>query len=74
MISRGTLRGKSLDSDCYKARTSSNEYGAEDNRVFCYGLMDCMTEEMLNKCRECKANVINAEPPKGAEKEQNDGK
>ena len=74
MISRGMLRGKSLDADCYKARTSSNEYGAGDNRVFCYGLKDRMTDEMLNKCRECKANVINAEPPMGDRKEQNDGK
>lgn len=69
MISRRTLRGKPLDTDCYKARTSSNEYGAEDKRTFCRGLMDCRTEEMLQKCRECKANVINAEAPKEADHE-----
>lgn len=63
MISRAQLRGKPLDDDCRIARQSSHEYGMNDNRVFCYGLMDRMTDEYLQKCRECGAFVDNAEPP-----------
>ncbi len=61
-ISRAKLRGKPLDKDCKKANRTTNEWGPEDNRVFCYGLIDYTTESFLPKCRECKANVIYAEP------------
>lgn len=36
MISRAKLRGKKLDEDCKGACTSTNEYGPDDDRVFCY--------------------------------------
>ena len=61
-INRAKLRGKLLDEDCKSARRSIHEYGYEDNRVFCYGLADCMTDECLTKCKECGAFVYNATP------------
>lgn len=66
-INRAKLRGKPLDDDCKLARQSSHEYGDEDNRVFCYGIMDCMTDEYLTKCKECGAFVHNATPLKECE-------
>lgn len=62
-INRAQLRGKPLDSLCKRARTTRHEYGMHDNRVFCYGLYDCMTEEILDSCKNCKAHIDNAEPP-----------
>ena len=64
-IGRDKVRGKPLDHDCYKAHTS-REYGPDDPRVFCYGLEDMMTDELLKKCKLCKAHVSNAEPLKEA--------
>lgn len=64
MIDRAKLRGKPLDKDCYGAIRSRHEYGLQDDRIFCYGLMDLMTEELLDKCKECKAHVDNAGPIK----------
>ncbi len=61
-ISRAELRGTSLDEDCKKAQISKYEYGPKDNRCFCYGLINCENDEYLDKCRECKAFVDNAEP------------
>lgn len=61
-ISRAKLRGAPLDENCKKAKISKNEYGPEDNRYFCYGLIDCKNDEYLDKCRECKAFVDNAKP------------
>ena len=46
---RAAQRGKPLDDDCRKANISTHEYGMSDERKFCYGLMDCMTEELLDK-------------------------
>jgi hypothetical protein len=63
-ISRAKLRGKPLDNDCRRAYRTTNEYGKEDNRVFCYGRIDYTTEELLPKCKECQANVKNAKPIK----------
>lgn len=63
MKNRAQLRGKPLDADCKRAYTSRHEYGPEDDRVFCLGLIDFMNDEYLDKCRTCKANVYNAEPP-----------
>lgn len=63
MISRAKLRGKKLDEDCNKAYTSTNEYGSDDDRVFCYGLVDCSTDDLIEKCRNCKALAYNATPP-----------
>lgn len=60
---RAQTRGKPLDKDCKIAIISMHEYGTENNRKFCYGLMDMSTEEPLEKCKECKAFVNNAEHP-----------
>lgn len=62
---RALQRGKPLDEDCYKAKTSTNESGLNDKRIFCYGLIDASTEEHIEKCRECKAFAFNAKPLKG---------
>ena len=59
-ITRAMLRNKPLEKDCYKANTSSHEYGSDDNRIFCLGLMDLMTEELCDMCKTCKAHVNNA--------------
>lgn len=61
-IGRDKVRGKPLDHICYKAKISRYEYGPDDPRVFCYGMEDCMTDELLHRCRRCKAYVDNAEP------------
>lgn len=63
MISRAKLRGKKLDEDCKRAYTSTNEYGQDDDRVFCYGLVDYSTDELIEKCKNCKALAYNAAPP-----------
>lgn len=62
MISRAKLRGKKLDEDCKRACTTTNEYGPDDDRVFCYGLIDCSTDDLIEKCRNCKALAYNATP------------
>ena len=62
MISRAKLRGKKLDEDCKRACTSTNEYGSDDDRVFCYGLVDCSNDDLIEKCRNCKALAYNATP------------
>lgn len=63
MISRAKLRGKELDKDCKTAHTTSHEYGLDDDRVFCYGLVDYSTDELIEKCKNCKALAYNATPP-----------
>ena len=71
MINRAKLRGKPLDSDCKYAHRTTHEYGAKDDKVFCYGLYEDMSDwKIRRKCRECKAYVDNAEPLKAGE--QND--
>ena len=55
IISRAKMRGKALDYDCKKAKISTNESGPQDNRLFCYGLIDCSTDDYLKKCIECGA-------------------
>ena len=62
VISRAEMRGKKLDDDCVKAKICSNEFGLNDNRCFCYGLIDCSTESYLEKCIDCGAFVDNAKP------------
>ena len=62
MVNRAILRGEKLDDDCKKANTLTNEYGPQDNRLFCYGLVDCSTESYLEKCINCEALVDNAKP------------
>lgn len=60
-ISRADLRGKPLNFDCRRARTTRGEYGKKDYRVFCYGLYRERTEEIREECLNCKAYVMNAE-------------
>lgn len=62
MISRAKLRGYKLDEACKQANTTTNEYGLDDNRVFCHGLYNCRTDEIIEKCLHCKAFVYNAKP------------
>lgn len=61
-VNRARLRGKPLDSDCKTAKTSTGEYGNDDRRVFCYGIIDSMNDEYLEKCKVCGAFVYNAKP------------
>lgn len=58
---RSELRGKRLNENCYKAKISKYEYGRNDKRKFCYGLIDMMTDELIDECKECKAHVNYAE-------------
>lgn len=61
-IDRATLRGKPLDDGCKKAVTTTGEYGKEDKRVYCYGLIRGIYDDVCKECRECKAYVYNATP------------
>ena len=62
-ITRAELRGKPLNKDCYKANTTTNECGENDNRVFCFGLYKDKMEEIRDECMRCKANVVYADHP-----------
>lgn len=62
IITRATLRGKPLDDDCKIAKISKHEYGLNDDRCYCYGLVDCSTDDTLEKCRTCGAYCMNAKP------------
>lgn len=61
---RADMRGEPLDEKCYKARTTTREFGNDDDRTFCYGLVrpDCECEAYLPDCVGCGALVWNAEP------------
>ena len=63
-ITRAQMRGKPLDPLCKRAYTTTNEYGLDDKRVFCWGIWESMTDEPVEMCRVCKAFVRNEEPPK----------
>ena len=66
MINRAKLRGKPLDSDCKKAHRTTHECGMKDDRVYCYGLLEDMSDwKIRKKCRECGAYVDNATPLRG---------
>ena len=56
------LRGKPLELDCKSAKTTTGEFGNDDRRVFCYGIIDCETDEYLTKCKKCGAFEYNAKP------------
>ena len=62
MRTREDMRGRMLDRDCYRAEISKHEGGPDDDRCFCYGLVDKMTGDYLPKCQECGAFVSNATP------------
>ena len=66
MINRARLRGKPLDNDCKQAHRTTHEYGMKDDRVYCYGLYEDMSDwKIREKCKECGAFVDNATPLKG---------
>jgi len=53
---RSQLRGKELDEDCHGAVISTNEFGINDNRKFCFKrpggtILECMKniEEILKE-------------------------
>lgn len=58
---RSQLRGKELDEDCHGAVTSTNEFGINDNKIFCFGINDSSTESLIEKCINCRAHVSNVE-------------
>lgn len=55
MINRAKLRGKPLDSDCKKAYRTTHECGMKDDRVYCYGLYEDMSDWQI---RENAENVM----------------
>lgn len=61
-MNRAKLRGEPLEEFCKKARRATNEYGLDDKRIFCYGLLDLATDDYLDECKICGAFVYNAEP------------
>ena len=61
IISRAELRGKRLDRDCIEIAKSTKEF-SNDNRRFCTGLIEASTEDLLPKCKTCKAHWEYAEP------------
>ena len=63
MLTRRDMRGRQLDKGCCRAKISRHEYGPDDDRCFCYGLIDKMTDDYLPKCQECGAFAYNATPP-----------
>ena len=74
MITREKLIGHSLERECKKARTTTNEYGANDNRIFCYGLYNEQSvTEIRDKCRKCKAFVANEKPSNCQVRSQRNG-
>ena len=66
MINRAKLRGKPLDSDCKQAHRTTHECGMKDDRVYCYGLLEGMSEwQIKEKCRKCGAYIDNITPLEG---------
>lgn len=61
-VNRAKLRGRLLDRDCKSAHTNTGEYGNDDRRVFCYGIIDAMNDKYLEKCKKCGAFIQNATP------------
>lgn len=58
---RAELRGKRLESFCKKAQITTNECGPHDDRKYCYGLVSQQTDELIEECKNCKANIIYAD-------------
>ena len=55
MINRAKLRGEKLDEDCKFAKTTT-----EADLCVCFGLFD-NADNLLPKCKKCKALVWNTE-------------
>ena len=57
-ITRADLRGKPLIKYvCYDATISHHECGPQDNRQYCYGIIDKRNDELIPECAKCKAHV-----------------
>lgn len=63
-LNRAQLRGKPLYKFCKRAKISKHEYGPNDQRCFCYGMVD-MDGDSIDECRECRAYSMNATPLEG---------
>ena len=64
MISRAKLRGKPIDSDCMRAHRTTHEYGVKDDRVYCYGLYEDMSDwKIREKCKELKIKFLKSTFP-----------
>lgn len=61
-IPRSVLRGYHLLPMCRLAKISKHEYGPDDERCFCYGLLDGRTELPLYECIHCGAYYFNSMP------------
>lgn len=55
LINRADLRGKPLDNDCKTAHICSIELDTGIKICHCYGIIDCYTDDYLEKCKTCKA-------------------
>ncbi|MFA6664787.1 MAG: hypothetical protein WCS21_10815 [Lachnospiraceae bacterium] len=64
---RQKQRGKHLLDFCQRARTTHEWAG--DKRVFCSGLIDAQTDDILPECRECGAWCDNAKPSEELKKQ-----
>lgn len=63
MKGRAQQRGKPLEWFCKSATVSKYEYGENDTRSYCYGMIDMENDEYLDECRECGAFVDNVTLP-----------
>ena len=61
-ITRADLLGHPLDNFCREAKTTTHEFGKQDNRVFCFGRYEEMNDMICSQCKKCKAYVYNAKP------------
>lgn len=64
MIGRGKQRGKPLEWFCKSATVLKYEFGENDKRCVCLGLINMDNGEILEECIKCGAYAINAKPPK----------
>lgn len=55
-VTRAQLRGKPLDADRKRwGKPDPYQFGRKDKRCFCTGMLDRMTDDFVDKCRECAA-------------------
>ena len=57
-ITRNKIKGSSLDNECKNARVCREEYNS-NIYCFCYGRIDLHYDDYTDKCKNCKACVIN---------------
>lgn len=70
MIGREKQRGKPLEWFCKFATVFKYEFGENDKRCFCHGLIDIENDEVFEECIKCGAYAINAKPPKEADNDK----